>query len=109
MHARRGELQEFTSYGPGAWGNVLSWSKIAEVRALRHAGNRMHKDQLPSQSTDSYIIDKGTAWCDMRRLDKDCGDIDFMDICVMPSMCEETNREQRAFMTRHRRANADES
>jgi hypothetical protein len=32
-----------------------------------------------------------------------------MDICVMPSMCEETNREQRAFMTRHRRANADES
>jgi hypothetical protein len=102
MHARRGELQQFTSHGTEAWDNA--WD-IADARALRHAGNRMRKDQLPSQPTDSYIIEKDTAWCDMRRLDKDCGEIDFMDTYVMPSMCEETNREPRAFMTRHRRAN----
>jgi hypothetical protein len=106
MHARRGDPQEFTSHGSEAWDNA--WD-TAKAMALRHARTRMRKDQLPSQSTDSYIIEKDTPWCDMRRLDKDCGDIDFMDICVMPSMCEETYREQRAFMTRHRRANADES
>jgi hypothetical protein len=90
MHAQRGGPRDFTSHGPNAWDNVVFWIKIAEARALRHARNRMRKDQLPSQSTESYIIEKDAAWCDMRRLDKDCGDIYFMDTYVMPSMCEET-------------------
>jgi hypothetical protein len=39
---------------------------------------------------ESYIIEKDDAWCDMRRLGKDCNEEDFMDTYVMPSMCEET-------------------
>jgi hypothetical protein len=58
---------------------------------------------------ESYIIEKDAAWCDMRRLGKDCSEEDFMDTYVMPNMCKDTYRELRAFMTRHRRTNPDES
>jgi hypothetical protein len=109
MLVRRGEPQEFTSHGTKAWDNILSRIKIAEVPALRRARKCLHKYQLPSQTMESYIIEKNAAWCDTRRLGKDCNEEDFMDTYVMPNMSVDTYMELRAFMTRHHRTNHDES
>jgi hypothetical protein len=69
---------------------TFSWIKLEEVRVQRRTTGCLNKEQLPSQSMRSYVQEKDFARLDLLRLGPECSEKTFMEVYLIPRICEAT-------------------
>ena len=109
MPARGSRAHDSLTHGTDAWNGLLSWIKLEEVHALRRATDCLNKDQPPSQSMIAYVQEKDFARRNMLRLGLDCSEKTFMEVYLIPRICETTYKELRDLVMRRRRFHPEDS